>query len=198
MKQRLLKALPLHIETLQTCQGISLYVVDWKDENGGGVEIYEEEPQRRFVQIKNPNAIDILFDGFAENALPIKKGQYCSQCECVLFPETANREEWVLFIEMKYARDEFKALDPRNRYPSKMVNQIIKTVDYFREKHILASDKTVNAIVSFPELQHFNAWFANDAVEDALKNHRVIIRAINQATIVDDKNILLIERIDRY
>lgn len=99
---------------------------------------------------------------------------------------------------MKYARDEFKALDPRNRYPSKMVNQIIKTVDYFREKHILAPDKTVNAIVSFPELQHFNAWFANDAVEDTLKNHRVIIRAINQATIVDDKNILLIERNDRY
>lgn len=37
MKHRLLEALPEHVDCLQTLHAAHLYIVDWKDENDGGI-----------------------------------------------------------------------------------------------------------------------------------------------------------------
>lgn len=191
MKQRLLAALPLHAASLQTLCATELYVVDWKDENNGGITFEDKDLGRAAVVLHNPAELEVCCDKFEENALPIKKGQYNSQCECVLFPDKAKRNEWVLFVEMKYAKDDFKAQDPRNQYPQKMVSQIVKTVEYFRNKQILPDEKMVNAIVSFPFLSHFNAWFDQNLIIDALTKH-IIVRATNQARIISPTQIELL------
>lgn len=192
MKQRLLAALPGHDTSLQTLHSPKLYVVDWKDDNSGGITFDDKNSERPAVVLHNSTELDVCCDKFEENALPIKKGQYCSQCECVLFPDKAKQDEWVLFVEMKYAKDDFKAQDPRNQYPQKMVDQIIKTVEYFRDKKILSSDKMVNAIVSFPILSNFNAWFDQNLIINALTN-RIIVRATNRATIISATELQLLE-----
>lgn len=191
MKHRLLEALPEHVDCLQTLHAAHLYIVDWKDENDGGITFEATDSGRPAVVLHNPAELLVCCDKFGENALPIKKGQYCSQCECVVFPDMEDTHNWVLFIEMKYAKDIFKARDPRNGYPRKMVDQIMKTVEYFRRKQILSERKFVHAIVAFPFLDHFNAWFDQNLVNEAL-SHRILVRATNKARIASNSQLLLL------
>ena len=121
MIEKLLKVLPKHQNDLDSLQGEVLYVVDWKDENNGGISFTDYDVGRAAVTLLNPNMLSVCCDKFPENALPIKKGCFSQQCECVLFPmeETDVVDNWVLFIETKYAKDETKARDERNSYPPK-------------------------------------------------------------------------------
>ncbi len=186
MVEELLKALPKHKECLETRQGKFLFVVDWKDENNGGITFTDYDAGRAGVKLFNPNQLFIVCDKFSENALPIKKGDYSSQCECVLFPkeESAADDHWVLFIELKYAKNDSNARSKQNMYPDKMVQQIKETVKYFRDKQILKTDKIVYAIVSFPFLNDYNAWFDQNLLSDAFANDRIIMRATNLAEII--------------
>lgn len=187
MRKEILAVLPKHEEYMETLDGRDLYVVDWKDENNGGISFTDYHPGRAAVVLSNPAQISVCCDKFSENALPIKKGCFSRQCECVLFPldDAGKDDNWVLFIETKYAKDEFKAKDVRNRYPETMVAQVEKTVLYFREKAILKPDKIVYAIVSFPMLENVNAWFDQNLIYDALVEHKIIVRATNHAEILN-------------
>ena len=191
MIKELLHVLPEHKDFLETLHGQVLYVVDWKDENNGGIAFYDYDPKRKAVCLLNPQELPVCCDKFSENALPVKKGCFSQQCECVLCPadESSDHDGWVLFVETKYAKDEFKASDVRNGYPNKMVAQIEATVKYFRNKKILNEDKTVYALVSFPMLDDFNAWFDQNLLHEAWVSHRIIMRATNQAEILNRQMI---------
>lgn len=81
-----------------------LYIVDRADSTNGDVEIMKvEDATVKAVCLTNENNIEVFFDGFKKNALPITRSQYSKQCECVLLPREAATDEWMLFIEMKYA-----------------------------------------------------------------------------------------------
>lgn len=193
MIEKLLDVLPEHKDYLDTLQGKVLYVADWKDENNGGISFTDYDVERAAVRLLNPSMLSVCCDKFPENALPIKKGCFSQQCECVLFPldEAEAADNWRLFIETKYAKDETKARDERNNYPQKMVGQIEATVEYFRNKGILEDNKVVFAIVSFPMLDNYNAWFDQNLIHEAFAKHRIIVRATNQAKILNKKVILL-------
>ena len=193
MIKKLLDVLSEHKEYLDTLQGKVLYIADWKDENNGGISYTDYDVERAAVRLLNPNMLSVCCDKFPENALPIKKGRYSQQCECVLFPEEEVNvaDNWVLFIETKYAKDENKARDVRNNYPQKMVGQIEATVEYFRNKGILEENKVVYAIVSFPMLDNYNAWFDQNLIHEALAEHQIIVRATNQAKILNKQVIQL-------
>lgn len=193
MRKEILAVLPKHEVCMETLAGRELYVVDWKDENNGGITFTDYNPGRAAVVLSNLAQISVCCDKFPENALPVKKGCFSRQCECVLFPldDEENSDNWVLFIETKYAKDELKAKDSRNRYPETMVAQIEKTVHYFREKAILKPDKIVYAIVSFPMLENVNAWFDQNLIYDALVEHRIIVRATNHAEILNKQVLRL-------
>lgn len=191
MKQELLAALPHHKDYLQTLQGETLYIVDWKDENNGGISFTDYDLGRKAVILNNPCCLVVCCDKFPENALPIKKGNFSKQCECVVFPEYEEKDNWELFVEMKYAKDIFKARDLRNNYPEKMVYQIVQTLEYFRAKCILPEEKVVYALVSFPFLENFNAWFDQNLLLDALVKHHIIVRASNKAKVISKKVLAL-------
>lgn len=193
MIEKLLGVLPEHKDYLDSLQGKVLYVADWKDENNGGISFTDYDVERVAVRLLNPSMLSVYCDKFPENALPIKKGCFSQQCECILFPqdEAEDTDDWRLFIETKYAKDEAKARDERNNYPQKMVGQIEATVEYFRNKGILEENKVVYAIVSFPMLDNYNAWFDQNLIHEALAKHQIIVRATNQAKILNKKVILL-------
>lgn len=193
MIEKLLGVLPEHKDYLDSLQGKVLYVADWKDENNGGISFTDYDVERAAVRLLNPSMLSVYCDKFPENALPIKKGCFSQQCECILFPqdEAEDTDDWRLFIETKYAKDEAKARDERNNYPQKMVGQIEATVEYFRNKGILEENKVVYAIVSFPMLDNYNAWFDQNLIYEALAKHQIIVRATNQAKILNKKIILL-------
>lgn len=193
MIEKLLGVLPEHKDYLDSLQGKVLYVADWKDENNGGISFTDYDVERAAVRLLNPSMLSVFCDKFPENALPIKKGCFSQQCECILFPqdEAEDTDDWRLFIETKYAKDEAKARDERNNYPQKMVGQIEATVEYFRNKGILEENKVVYAIVSFPMLDNYNAWFDQNLIHEALAKHQIIVRATNQAKIKNKKVILL-------
>lgn len=193
MIEKLLGVLPEHKDYLDSLQGKVLYVADWKDENNGGISFTDYDVERAAVRLLNPSMLSVYCDKFPENALPIKKGCFSQQCECILFPqdEAEDTDNWRLFIETKYAKDEAKARDERNNYPQKMVGQIEATVEYFRNKGILEENKVVYAIVSFPMLDNYNAWFDQNLIHEALAKHQIIVRATNQAKILNKKIILL-------
>lgn len=193
MIEKLLGVLPEHKDYLDSLEGKVLYVADWKDENNGGISFTDYDVERAAVRLLNPSMLSVYCDKFPENALPIKKGCFSQQCECILFPqdEAEDTDDWRLFIETKYAKDEAKARDERNNYPQKMVGQIEATVEYFRNKGILEENKVVYAIVSFPMLDNYNAWFDQNLIHEALAKHQIIVRATNQAKIKNKKVILL-------
>lgn len=193
MIEKLLDVLPEHKDYLDSLQGKVLYVADWKDENNGGISFTDYDVERAAVRLLNPSMLSVYCDKFPENALPIKKGCFSQQCECILFPqdEAEDTDDWRLFIETKYAKDEAKARDERNNYPQKMVGQIEATVEYFRNKGILEENQVVYAIVSFPMLDNYNAWFDQNLIHEALAKHQIIVRATNQAKIMNKKVILL-------
>lgn len=193
MIEKLLGVLPEHKDYLDSLQGKVLYVADWKDENNGGISFTDYDVERAAVRLLNPSMLSVFCDKFPENALPIKKGCFSQQCECILFPqdEAEDTDDWRLFIETKYAKDEAKARDERNNYPQKMVGQIEATVEYFRNKGILEENQVVYAIVSFPMLDNYNAWFDQNLIHEALVKHQIIVRATNQAKILNKKIILL-------
>lgn len=193
MKTKIETILPDHI--LKTSASNNIYIIDYKHINGGDVEILEAEPEEvKYVHLDNIQPITVLFDGFKDNALPVEVGVFNKQCECVIFPETCNDSDWILFIETKYVNSLENAFRENNDYPNCMITQIIETVKYFRIKGIIDTERRVNAIVSFPTLiEEFNSTFftGTQSIDDILSEHNILIRATNSALIKSEKRITL-------
>ena len=170
--------------------GLKLYVVDRAESEDGEVEIMDKEDDSiKAVCLEN------------ENNIPITNKLYSKQCECAILPREADTEEWLLFIETKYATDLARAQKAEADYPNRMVEQIKATVQYFRSKGIIDPEKVVHAIISFPNLvNEFNSWVfplihkdgTEESVLDIRLNDKIIIRATNHAKIVNEKTLLLL------
>lgn len=177
-----------------TINSENIYVIDYKNINGGEVEILENEPEYNYVHILNEKKVNIYYVAFRENALKVNtpEGQV-KQCECVLFPTTLNADDWVLFIETKYANNFQSAFLGNIDHPNTSIKQIIRTVEYFREKDILPKEKKVFAIVSFPKLiEPFSEAFLTRSdltLEEISINHRILLRPTNNGVIKSQTRI---------
>lgn len=184
MKDSIERELPLHV--LEKLNSPNYYIVDYKNINGGEVRILTNLPSDiNSVNIENPNSTEIYFDGFSENALEIEVGLYSRQCECVIFPSLFNDKSWILFIETKYTNDLESAFKENNDYPNCMIEQILASVKFFRERGIIGENRRVTAIASFPNLiEAFNStFFSAGRASDILLTHKVLIRATNKGVI---------------
>ena len=200
LKDRIIASLPAHAACFTQCNNAVMYVRDMKPENGGVATIDGTNGGVAAVELHNPLQVTVDFDAFPDNALPLGVGVYEKQCECVLFPEGADQNEWVLFIETKYVENLQNAQKKEYGYPQMMVTQIKKTVEYFRAKQILSQDKRVHAIVSYPTLEEgFESWCfpvkyedgTTESIEDILINDKIHIRATNSATLKSVKRLKL-------
>ncbi|MCZ8145007.1 hypothetical protein [Flavobacterium sp.] len=177
-----------------TIDAENIYVIDYKNINGGEVEILENQPEHDCVHLTNEKKVNVHYVAFKENALKVKtpEGQV-KQCECVLFPTSLNADDWVLFIETKYTSNLKTALDEKVDYPNTMIAQIISTVSYFRDNGILPPDKKVFAIVSFPKLiEAFSEAFftrSNLTREEISIRHKILLSPTNEGIIKSQTRI---------
>ena len=166
-----------------------IYLVDLKGATGAGlIKAYNVEPEYDNVLLENQSQKCIEFVAFEGNALKIKKGLFAKQCECALSPDPSESGSWLLFVEMKYANNEFNI--HRDEWHKKAVNQIRSTADFLKSKGAVSDDKKLNAIIAFPKISSFSSWLT-DYVRNELKPYNIIARCTNKATIVDDKVIVL-------
>lgn len=172
----------------------NIYVIDYKNINGGNVEVLENKPKHDCVHLINENNVKVYYVAFKENALKVntQDGQV-KQCECLLFPTSLNADDWVLFIETKYTSSLKTALDDKVDYPNTMIAQIISTVSYFRDIGILPADKKVFAIVSFPKLiEAFSEAFftrSNLTREEISINYKILLSPTNEGMIKSQTRI---------
>lgn len=172
----------------------NIYIIDYKNINGGVVEVLEDKPKHNCVHLTNENKVKVYYVAFKKNALKVNtpEGQV-KQCECVLFPTSLNAEDWVLFIETKYANNLQSALFGKIDHPNTSIEQIISTVNYFRDNGILPKDKRVFAIISFPILidAFSEAFFtrSKQTREEILINHKIQLRPTNSGMIKSKKRI---------
>lgn len=193
----------------------TIYIRDYKhhdleinNQNRGVVIDDNSDPDWASVVLVNdmPDRLAIDADCFPENALPLEEaGHYASQCECVVFPFDGNDNDWLLFIETKYTKGEEVAQNVKVNYPKKMFSQIKSTVSYFRQRGIIANDKHVHAIMSYPKLlEPFDSWnFPLEdtdeetgdvlllSIEDIMLRYKIHIRSTNHAFIKSSKRIYL-------
>jgi hypothetical protein len=171
-----------------TIDSENIYVVDYKNINGGEVEIFENKPIEDCVHLTNEHKLNVYFVTLKENALKVntQEGQV-KQCECILFPTSLNEDDWVLFIETKYANNVQSAFLGKIDHPNTSIKQIISTVEYFREREVLPKDKKVFAIISFPKLiEPFSeAFFTRSdlTLEEISINHKILLRPTNNGVI---------------
>lgn len=171
-----------------------IFIVDFKKHNGGNVEILGAAPLIEHIHLTNNKPVEIQYFAFDDNALTVagEEGQV-QQCECVLFPTTCNDSDWMLMAETKYSEDISIAFNPRHGYPNKMIDQIISTVNYLRDKEIFDQKKRVSAILSFPKLAlDFSETFyamSSRTAEEILQNHNILIRPTNNGNIISEKRI---------
>lgn len=112
-----------------------------------------------------------------------------------MYPNVANADEWILFVETKYANNIYAAFNPESDYPNYAISQIKGTVQYFRAMGIIEPDKIVNAIISFPQLSEaFNSFVFRDdeSILDIFINDKIIIRATNYVRIINNLELELV------
>jgi len=192
MIDRLIENFPLH--EIKSIDAENCYIIDHKQDDGGAVEIHDAQQVSNAVHLSNPFRTPIYFDGFPENAFQEAPGVHLSQCECIVFPQNCQQDDWILVIETKYSTNIENAFNEKNDYPHIMIGQVINTINHLREKGIIPQEKQVNAIVSFPNLiENFSAFFftKTPTIEDILINHRIKIRATNEATIRNKRKIYI-------
>lgn len=172
----------------------NIYIIDFKNINNGIVEVLENQPEEGCVHLTNEHRINVYYIAFNENALKVEtpEGQV-KQCECVLFPETLNKNDWVLFIETKYANNHKSAFLGNIDHPNTSIKQIVSTVEYFRKKEIIPKDKKVFAIVAFPKIiEPFSEAFLTRSeltLEEIAINHRILLRPTNKGLIKSSSRI---------
>jgi hypothetical protein len=115
-------------------------------------------------------------------------GKELKQCECVLYPTKYTKDSWVMFVEIKDCK-------PKNisKFHQNIKEKVRVNVQVFRDKGIIAQDKVVYAVASFPrrnKTAFHNHFITPPEVKDFRDNHKTIIMGTNKISIVNDKKII--------
>lgn len=170
----------------------NIFVVDFKNINGGAIECFCEKPDVGAVYIHNPNNIESCFVLFEDDCLEVSVGECSKQCECIAFPTEEHPKSWILCIETKYSFSHENAFRKENNYPYIMIEKIKETVAYFRDRGVIDEKRRVTGIVSFPTLiDDFSESFKpeGESIEDILIEHNILIRPTNNLKIKGVKKL---------
>jgi hypothetical protein len=180
---------PIYVENTK-----ELFLVDHKSLHNGrfDLELSNIHPGEPHVYITNENDVPIYFDAFPDNAFQNPDGSNCRQCEGVMFPQLCTHEDWILFIEMKYAFNIMIAFSSNTNYPDNMIDQVVQTVEHLRDKGVISKEKRVSAMLAFPKLigDFSESFFSGPrSMHDILEKYNIRIRARNTARIRSNINI---------
>ena len=195
MKNRILETYPQAM--IGESDAITLYVADFTERTNSerGIEIRETKPSVPnsdkamdcFVML-NPQGVNILYNIFDDHQFKTVDGMDMQHCECCLFPKTDVGESWITFLEIKGCKRSNIA-----RYKDKAKEQIISSVDIFRNNGIVSSEQRIFGVVSFPRKGKltFNQTIFEDYSEykRLYKKHKIHFYATNEVT-VENGNVI--------
>ena len=174
----------------QTSSAPIIYVADFsvRTNKERGVEIHDNVPSNPndesqdmdCLQIHNEQQISIDFNIFDDHQFKNEVNEDIEHCECCLFPSENNDKSWLAFIEIKDCKAKNISV-----YKEKTKNQIISTVNLFRQNNIIAGQK-IYGIISMPRKKiSFNDAILGDIVtQTALKReYHILFHATNQISI---------------
>ena len=190
MKNRIVAALGneklAHRENI-TCPHIHVIDLTRRTNNMQGLDIYDAQPDGiDTLLIENPN-LNISATFFKPQCFRDEHGYEPDNCEGVFYLSASTYETWVLFLEMKDC-------DATNisKYFKKSKEQIIKIVQIFRNKKIIAENKRVYANISFPrrnKTDFFNQLIKYGESKNFLDNHNIFVRGTNKLKIKNSTTI---------
>ena len=193
MKNKILTAFPVHAKYEEKSTE-EIYVVDYTErtkntEQPRSVEIHSVKPDDiDGLYLDNSNILSVSSIVFGEQCVVCNEGRELKHCECVLFPKENDNTTWVLFVEIKDCK--FKNI---STYFQETKNQILNTVNEFRNRGIISASKRVSGIISFPRVNKLN--FHTQLVKQAERQHfineyGIILKGTNQAIIKNTVSIL--------
>lgn len=179
-----------------TTQQPILYIIDWKQTNGGNIQLHNQ-PQTyknrliHGIAINNPIPLEIISDLLDDNALPIAKGRYSQQCESILFPSSNQQTDWLLLIELKYVDPNKPILKD---HINKALSQLINTAHFLKTNSIIPSNKTIYGTITFPtqELESYRGWIMT--IFDATKyldDYGILIGITDTVDIIGPTSLLI-------
>lgn len=178
-------------------RALKIYVVDFTERTGSKrkVEIHETIPQvpnsnknMDCLMLENPSQVSVICNIFDDSQFKDNNGKDMQHCECILFPESEQDNIGTAFVEIKDCRAKNISV-----YKKKVKEQIISTVQVFRDKSIIERRESVYGIISFPRRNKlsFNQTIFDDATEYKYlhKKYRIRFFPTNYVTIVNEKKL---------
>jgi hypothetical protein len=189
--QNKIKATYENIHFVETSSS-EIHVVDYTDKTNSvrDIEFLDCKPSDiESLKLVNSDHLSISAAVFENRCIiDTKTNKELSHCECAVFPSENDDTTWVLFIEIKDCK-------PKNigQYFSKTKEQVIKTVAEFREKGLIARDKNVHALISFPnrnKVDYYNQLIQQGERQWFLHQHKIIIKGTNILTIKNNRVLI--------
>jgi hypothetical protein len=189
MKNKLDAILPSGKLTHSEYSGDEIYIADYtsRTQSDRNSEVSCVKPENMDVlSLKNSEHLNITASIFGKQCFMDEQNKEISHCECVLSPTESSHNTWVLFVEIKDCK-------PKNvsKHIAYAKEQIVRTVQLFRDKSILEMDKKVHAVISFPRNKtDFYHKIPQQENRDFIKQHKIIMRATNTLSIKNGTNIV--------
>lgn len=174
-----------------------LYIADFTERTGSDrkVEFHETIPQvpdsttdMDCLVLENSSQLSVVCNIFDDNQFKDNDGNDLSHCECVLFPESEQKDISIAFVEIKDCKSKNISV-----YKDKVKTQIISTVQIFRDKGIIEKQR-VYGIISFPRRNKvsFDQTIFDDATEykKLYREYKVRFFPTNSVSILDEKELI--------
>lgn len=170
-----------------------IYIMDYTNQTGNvrGIEWNDSAPTdiEAFCINNSQPPLDITFCAFQENTIMLAgETNERSHCEGVLFPSENSVETWIVFLELKYPKK--KNLGPELKEAR---NQLLATLDLFREQEIIEEKKLVYLIFSAPKYTNktpFESWSMQpDELKKIRKTRYAILRGINSMEVLTNQSL---------
>jgi hypothetical protein len=166
-----------------------IYVTDYTNRTNSerDIAVFNTNPDNMDVLVlKNDTRLNITASIFGKQCFMDAQNNEIRHCECVLYPTITNSNTWILFVEIKDCK-------PKNiaSYIKSAKEQIIRTVELFRELNLLEKQKKVHAVITFPQKKtnFYHHIIAPSESQKFLHQHKIIIRATNILSIKNDRSI---------
>lgn len=137
---------------------------------------------------ENFSQLSVVCNIFDDNQFKDNDENDLSHCECVLFPESEQKNMGIAFVEIKDCKSKNISI-----YKNKVKAQIISTVQIFRDKGVIEKER-VYGVISFPRRNKvaFNQTIFDDATEYKRLHQKYKVRFFptNSVSIVDEKKLI--------
>lgn len=190
IKTNISREYPLHIAACSYSDK-SLYLADYTNQTDSarGVEIFENAAPADidYFTLLNYINLEIGVIKFDNTSFIKPNGNTLSQCECVVFPKTSNKNAWIFFAELKYSNRAYY----NDNNLRKAISQLYKTRTYYYLHGIFSKTNTCYLLASLPmQAEPFAQTIISPTDLLRLKQkHNVILRLKNCAEIQNDTMI---------